>query len=46
MNIGDLYWRKDDVKSDKIAKNDTISRELVCNFDGQGFYLGKTSFTD
>ena len=37
MNIEDLYWRDDDVKSDKIAKNDKFSRELVCNFDGQGF---------
>ena len=38
MNIEDVYWRKDDVMSDKIATSDTISREIVCNFDGQGFY--------
>ena len=37
MNIEDLYWGNDDVKTDKIAKNDKFSRELVCNYDGQGF---------
>ena len=37
-NQRDLYWRKDDEKSDKNA----ISRELVCNFDGQGFYFVPT----
>ena len=36
-NQRDLYWRNDDEKGDKNA----ISRELVCNFDGQGFYLTK-----
>ena len=37
MNIEDVYWSKDDVMSDKIATSDTTSREIVCNFDGQGF---------
>ena len=39
-NQRDLYWRKDDEKSDKNA----ISRELVCNFDGQGFYFILNSY--
>ena len=34
MDKRSLYWKKDDKKYNKTE----ISREIVCNFDGQGFY--------